>query len=263
MSTPSICFLLDRHESPHNDNHLRLPRAFKACGWQVSGVEQTALCLEAGRVVVSENSNIGHLLEFDLVWHLGLGARQGFLDRMELLSMLPSGLLVTPAEALTLRHGKLHLSDPLLADMLPESYASAHIDFLLSKITEGDWVVKPAAGSFGDEVVRVNAASAILKQQLEQACAKRFVVAQRYVPLGAMPETRALFAEGHVIGSYGRVPEGNHPGNLARGGNAIVSDISATLKPKVARVEQWLTLKGVGFAAADFRAGHLIEIELL
>ena len=262
MSAPSICFLLDQHEAPHNDNHVRLPRAFETCGWQVYCVGQAALCLEAGTVMVSEEGTNRNLEEFDLVWHLGLGARQGFLDRMELLSMLPERLLVTPAEALTLRHGKLHLTDPLLVDMLPETYASAQADFLLSRITKGDWVIKPAAGSFGDEVIRVNAESANLEQLLEQACAKHFVVAQRYVPFGATPETRVLFAECRMIGSYGRMPDGDQPGNLAKGGKACVVKLDAALVPMVARVKQWLTSQGIGFAAADFRAGHLIEINI-
>lgn len=216
----------------------------------------------AGTLMVSEQGTIRSLRGFDLVWHLGLGARRGFLDRMELLSMLPSGLLVTPAEALTLRHGKLHLMDPLLADMLPETYASARADFLLSQITEGDWVIKPAAGSFAEEVVRVSAKSPSFKHLLERACARHFVIAQRFVPLGGRAETRVLFAEGCLIGSYGRMPKGNQPANLAKGGKAVVLDIDTEIKDKVARVQQWLDNQGIGFAAADFRAGHLIEINI-
>ncbi len=262
MSAPSICFLLDRHEAPHNDNHRRLPRAFEACGWRVLRAGQETLCLDAGRLMVSEQGTLKALHEFDLVWHLGLGVRNTFLDRMESLSMLPNALLVTPAQALTLRHGKLHLIDPLLVDMLPDSYASACIDFLLSRITEGDWVIKPAAGSFGEDVVRVSAKTPNLQQMLEQACARHFVVAQRFVPLGGQPETRVLFAEGRMIGNYGRLPQDDQPGNLARGGTAAILDIDAGIKDKIARLEQWLGQQGIGFAAADFRAGHLIEINI-
>lgn len=262
MSAPSVCFLLDWHETPHNDNHLRLPRAFRSCGWKVTCASQTALCIDAGAVKVSEGGATSRLESFDLVWHLGLGRRYGFLDRMELLSLLPSGLLVTPAESLSLRHGKLHLMDPNIADLLPETYASADIDFLLSRISNGDWVIKPAAGSFGEEVMRVNGESPKLKRLLEQACAKHFVVAQRFIPLETTPEKRVLFAEGHVIGSYGRTPDDDQPGNLAKGAKACLAEIDSEIEPKVVRVGGWLRDQGVGFAAADFRAQHLIEINI-
>ena len=258
----SICFLLDAQAQPHNDNHERLPRAFESAGWKVLRSDQAHLCFEAGQVCVRTHAKPLPLEEFDLIWHLGLGRKASFLDRMELLAILPSKRFVTPPRALALQHGKLHLLDPRLADMLPETIAGSDAKHLAVSLGAGEWVIKPAAGSFGRGVTRIRGDDPELLSSLAKASEEGFVLAQRYVPCRNEPEVRVLLALGEAIGSYGRIAKHDSPSNLARGGTAIPYQIGPELEMKVARVGAWLRGEGIGFAAADFRDTHLIEINI-
>ena len=257
-----ICFLLDTKAEPHNDNHERLPRAFESAGWKVLRSDQAHLCFEAGQVCIRTPVKSLPLEEFDRIWHLGLGRKASFLDRMELLAILPSKRFVTPPRALALQHGKLHLLDPRLADMLPQTIASSDATHLASTLDLGEWVIKPAAGSLGRGITRIRGDDAGLLSLLQKACEQGFVLAQRYVPCRNEPEVRVLFARGQAIGSYGRIAKHNSPSNLARGATAIRYQVGPELDEKVARVGAWLQGEGIGFAAADFRGNHLIEINI-
>ena len=257
----SICFLLDMQARPHNDNHVRLPKAFEMIGWRVAKAAQASLCLEEGRVCVRHGGLACPLDSFDVVWHLGLGSRHTFLDRMELLSTLPSGLFVTPPRALALKHGKLHLGEPLLRELTPETLVSSDLDYLLSRMRDGEWVIKPPADSFGRGVQRVSLRQSNLRETLNTAAASGFLVVQKYVPANG-PEMRVLFAGGHAMRSYGREPTSDFRANLSRGSVATELDIEAQSAHPVAAVEAWLQRKAIGFAAADFRDNRLIEINI-
>ena len=82
------------------------------------------------------------------------------------------------------------------------------------------------------------------------------------VPCRNEPEVRVLFARGQAIGSYGRIAKHDSPSNLAKGATAIAYQIGPELDEKVERVGAWLQGEGIGFAAADFRDNHLIEINI-
>ena len=261
VSRSSICFLVDPGAESHNDNHVRLPRAFESFGWHSVSERQHDLSLEGGRACIRRGAQAIALDTFGLVWHLGLGSRPGFLDRMELLSLLPQGKMVTPPSALALRHGKLHLSDPLLRGMLPETYASADVNYLLSVIDEREWIIKPSAASFGRGVRRVRAGMPDLRETLRLTAAGGMLVLQRHVQAES-PETRVLFAEGAVVASYGRQQRHRDASNLAQGAKAVKQEIGAEVAQLALQVGDWLRREGIGFAAADFRAGHLIEINI-
>ena len=260
-SSPCICFLLDTRAQPHNDNHLRLPRAFASLGWGVVKADQWALGLAGGKASLLAPRPATALDTFDLVWHLGLGDQASFLDRMELLSTLPQGRMVTPASALALRHGKLHLGTPPLGHLLPETHASRHVDDLLPHLRDKQWVIKPSAASFGRGFSRISASTPNLRETLRSAAAGGFLVLQRHLVTDA-PETRVIYAEGEPVGHYGREPSLDGPSNLFRGGVAIAQDINAKLAGPIEEVGRWLARESIGFAAADFRAGHLIEINI-
>jgi len=240
---------------------MRLPCAFASLGWDCLKASQQSICLESGQACVLREGTATPLHTFDLVWHLGLGDRRSFLDRMELLSMLPNRLMVTPPSALALRHGKLHIHAPLLAHMLPKTHASSDIDYLVSKLDEGEWVVKPAAGSFGRGVHRVHTHMPNLRETLFESARGGLLVLQKHIST-KQPETRVLFAEGEPVGRYGRKPGADGLSNLARGAAAVKYELEPRLVRCLTQVGGWLKREGIGFAAADFRGGYLIEINI-
>lgn len=218
--------------------------------------------MEHGRACVHTAKQLLALEDFSLVWHLGLGRKQGFLDRMELLSALPRRRVVTPPKALALQHGKLHLCSSSLATLVPQTFASQDPSFLKSRMDCGDWVLKPVAGSFGRGVQAINADTADLGQILDAACKEGMVLVQRHIPCGAQPELRVLFADGNPIGSYGRIATEQGTANLARGAAAVELFPDSSQAASIAQVGAWLSASGIGFAAADLRGKYLIDINI-
>ena len=110
----SIAFLAAPGDSA-NDNRERLPAAFEAAGWRAALLFHETLGLTADGVVP--------LAAFDLVWILGFGGREGFLDRMQMLKTLDQARFVNTVDAFVYLHGKFDL-----AEFGPKTHASADVD---------------------------------------------------------------------------------------------------------------------------------------
>ena len=250
---PSILFLSDLPASSPQDNTHALPQAFRLAGWQVA-VDSHALRWHAGRVYAGQTP----VDAVDLVWPLGLGDRDDFLDRMQLLAHSAARLINTP-EAYLLLHGKL-----MWPDLMPTTHASCRPDDLSRVLAEsdGDWILKPAAGSFGRDICRVSANNpAPLREVMGQRPGEWFVL-QRYVPSIAAGEHRSLLAGGTIVGSYRRIPRDGLRANLAAGGQATAGTPADAELAVVATVQQRLLARGVGFAAIDTSGPYLVEVNV-
>ena len=153
-----VLFLSDRPEVTTRDNVHTLPRVFAQAGWQVC-IETHALSWRQGKVCAGKTC----LTDVDLVWPLGLGDHGDFIDRMQLLAHSGARLINSP-EAYLLLHGKL-----MWADLLPQTHASNRIGDLAEILagSTGEWILKPAAGSFGrtkDFVTGARALSARIRR---------------------------------------------------------------------------------------------------
>ena len=136
---PSICLLHTEpapgDPAPHNDNPRRLHRGFADAGWSVELADHDAIRSCNGAVVIGLDER--PLAEFDLIWLLGLGRRESFLDRMQLLTSLdPAQFVNTPQAFLTL-HAKHGLPLSELGDAHPETYASNDPSWLRARIEQG------------------------------------------------------------------------------------------------------------------------------
>ncbi len=70
---PSICFLTSTDGAPRNDNHRRLPDAWEAAGWDVTRADHDDVRLTRAGVCIAPDDT--PLDRFDLIWPIGLGAR--------------------------------------------------------------------------------------------------------------------------------------------------------------------------------------------
>src|SRR3954453_5609061 len=104
---PSICFLTSTRGTPRNDNHRRLPAAWLAAGWHVTCADHDDVYLGDDGICIAEGVP---LASFDLIWLVGLGARDSFLDRMQLLATLDPRRFVTSPQALLAHHAKYSLA---------------------------------------------------------------------------------------------------------------------------------------------------------
>jgi glutathione synthase len=249
-----IAFLLGDTRIARNDNHLRLPRAFADAGWQVSLLSHETVRLQPGGVRLGDADPA----QFDLIWLLGLGRAETFFDRMQLLRQLPPEQFVTRIDAFVYLHAKYGWWRHM-----PETYASNDPGYLNSLLDRGgEWVVKPSAGSYGRDVMRVSAgadAAGTLERMTAGGC---YCLLQRFVPEIAAGETRTLVAGGRIIGSYLRVAERGFRTNLSQGASARPTTLSDRERHLVETVAAELLREGIGFAAVDTVFPYLIEVNL-
>lgn len=253
-----IAFLLGDVGLARHDHHERLPAAFRAAGWTVTLTSHEALRLEPVGVTLDGMDPA----RFDLIWPLGLGRLETFLDRMQLLRLLPAARLVTPVDGLVYWHAK-----HAWWSHMPETYASADATFLKAQLARGgDWVVKPTAGSFGRDVMRIRndpAGIAAIDRLTARHAPEpgRFCLLQRYVPEIERGETRTLMAGGRLIGSYLR-RGADFRSNLAAGATPLATELGAAERGLVDEMAADLTARGIGFAAIDTAYPYLMEVNL-
>jgi len=104
MPRPQILFLIS--PSAHgghagNDNAQTLPKAFRDAGWRVSEARHDSI----HRTPTGLASNSGALADYDVIWPVSFGPRQGFFDWLQLMSELPTRKVINAPTALALKHG--------------------------------------------------------------------------------------------------------------------------------------------------------------
>lgn len=260
----TICFLTSSDGAPRNDNHRRLPDAFATAGWDVTRADHDDVRLSSAGVCLAPSDQ--PLDRFDLIWPIGLGVRESFFDRMQLLLMLDQRRFVTSAHALMMHHAKYSLALGPLAKHHPQTFAS-HDPRWLRRIIEsgGDWIVKPPAASFGRDVYRVSAVDPNLDVILDSLTGhdgSRYGLLQRYIPEIERGETRVLLANGDVIGAYLRRPGCDHRANLSLDGRAEVVTLGAAEARLAAAAAKHLLEHGIGFVAVDIAFPWIIEFNL-
>jgi glutathione synthase len=253
---PSILFLVADAGRAHNDNHERLPAAFRAADWTVLVQPHDAVALRAGAVMVADRPVAG----FDRIWVLGLGRAATFFDRMQLLRRVAQDRFVTRIDALMYLHAKYAWSE-----YMPETHASNDPEALAAiAAAGGDWVAKPTAGSFGRGVVRIVPGPAGLARlkALTQGEHHHYCLLQRFVAEIAAGEKRTLIAGGHLIGSYLRLPGQDFRTNLSLQGTPVTTVLNREERVLVDRVHAELIENGIGFAAIDIAYPYLMEVNL-
>ena len=239
---------------PANDNRERLPAAFEAVGWDVAFLSHESLALTADGVAAGNaGGRVVPLAPFDLVWILGFGARETFLDRMQLLKTLDQSRFVNTVDAFVYLHGKFDF-----AEFGPETHASADVDALMAIVARnGRWVAKPTAGSFGRDVFLLGADDIHCRAVFEHLTGRgagRYCLLQRYVEEAEYNEKRVVVAGGEIIGAYAKTG-----GNLATGAVARLTELDADETALVRRVISHLDSRGARFAGIDLAAPYVLE----
>lgn len=252
----AIAFLVTPPSAPattHNDNHERLPRWFFAAGWQVAVAAHNDVHLRADKVYIGATC----ATVYDLIWPIGLGPRESFLDRLQLLQQLPQDRLITAANAYLSLHGKsawLRYAPPtIVTARLPTMRAFMHEH-------GGEWVLKPVAGSHAEEVHHIASVNAL--ERIVPTRSGAYWILQRYLDEIVRGEIRTLVCGAQVIGSYLRTPGDNGYANLAAGGVASAVQLDGPAQDLVERVHQKLLVQQVGFAAIDTVGKYLMEVNL-
>ena len=246
-----VIFLIDERPAPAGaENRRWLPRAFSQAGWTVNVADHRTLTLNNGEV----QANGLKLTEHDLVWPVGFGPKETFTDRWQLLAHSGAPLINPPAAALLL-HGKL-----MWSDLMPETHASADAARLVAVAGAGGrWVLKPAAGSFGRGVQRVNQPADITAAM---SSSPGYWLLQRHSDAYAAGEHRTLLVGGTRFGSYRRTPADGLHANLAQGGAASEAQIDAEEQRLIDVVVERLRPYKLGFVSVDTAGTELVEVNV-
>ena len=184
MRVVSILFLIhEKPEDPRSNLQLFTEAAIKAniqVAWgiidslELSGravlVRGSILTNSASLASYEASSNLS-LSDFETIWVLSLGHRSTFLDKIQLLHLVPQSKLINNCDAL------LHLNSKYALALLPESINQpsrmassdpASIKCALDR--SSTWVFKPPAESHGRSVYKIQPddpdANAILEHEM-------------------------------------------------------------------------------------------------
>ena len=264
MPTPCILFLItadpnldasDVAQPASNDNAQVLPRLFRAGGWRVRKAQHRAIHRAPAGLACNDEA----LAQFDLIWPVGFGPHQGFLDWVHLLDDLPPRKLINPPSALVMKHGKA-----AWIEHSADTYMAAEPERLIATMQEnpGEWVLKPMAGSFGEGVIRLASSE---HERLRQAMSQQpgaYFVLQRFLPEIAHGETRTIIVGGQIIGSYLRVPANNFHANLAKKALTQRTELSAAQLSLIKTLNADMLDQHIGFAAIDLVGETLMEVNI-
>ena len=201
----------------------------------------------------------------ETVWLLGLGVRETFLDKFQLLSALPgrSSLINSPDAIMHLKSKYLLATQTEFS--VPETYADTNPEALLSIIESlgGDWILKPPAGSLGQDVFRITAGDSQVRERVRDLCARGYAMLQRYLPEIEQGEKRVLLAGGRVISQYRRIAESDHRTNLSRGASAEACDLTPEETELCGSLARYLLDQGAYFCGIDLAWPWLIEVNVI
>lgn len=261
-SRKSIAFIRTVNAQPANDNHTRLPRAFSSLGWTVAHIDHDRLDWRDGRTVGYDTRDFPRTLaEFSKIWILGFGEQRSFLDRMQLLRLVPQGKFVNSVDAFVFRHAKHGLLHSDLLAYHPKTLVSQDIAELARCVNQGgNWILKPVAGSFGRDVHILRAGDTGLEAILRQATESGYVMLQKAVD--AQSEKRWFVSGGDVIGCYGKV-RSDHRGNLAAGSKPVLVDPSEAEEDLVATIASILCSQRIQVAALDIAHPYLLDVNFV
>jgi len=254
---PELLLLVGDLAKARNDNHIRFARGFERAGWQVTVADHDTLEIRHNRLLLADRDPDS----FDLIWPLGFGRQDSFLDRMQLLKSLPASCrFVNSPDVLLYLHGKHRW-----LDLMPETHTSTRPAYLHSVVSAGgDWILKPTAGSFGRDVHLFTAGSATLEavEAVSRAAGGGYLIAQRFVAGIREGEKRTLIAGGLPIGTYRRIPTDGLTSNLAGGGRPEPARLSAEELGLVEPIAADLRRLGAGYAAIDTVFPYLMEVNV-
>lgn len=251
-----LLLLIGDVRKAHNDNHERLPAAFRRAGWEVTVADHDDVEIRAGNLCLAGTP----LEHFELIWPLGFGRMATWFDRMQMLESLPERRFVVSPGALVWLHGKHRW-----LEHMPETHTSARARRLHEVVTSGgDWVLKPTAGSYGRDVRLVNN-GAITLAEIEAhlvECGGGYLMAQRFLADVRQGEQRTLVAGGELIATYTRLPGEDITSNLAAGGRPVAGSLSRAQQSLASTIARDLADRGAGYAAIDLVGERLMEVNI-
>ena len=280
MRVVSILFLIhEKPGDPRSNLQLFTEAAIKAniqVAWgiidslELSGravlVRGSILTNRASLASYEASSSLS-LSDFETIWVLSLGHRSTFLDKIQLLHLVPQSKLINNCDAL------LHLNSKYALASLPESIDQpsrvASSDPVSIKHTldrSGTWIFKPPAESHGRSVYKIQSgdpnSNAIIEHEMPSA-GHSFRLLESWLPNIEHGEKRVLMADDSIIGCYERQGKLDHRTNLAAGATPSLARLSADEQILCHAVAKYSMNGGARFIGIDLVYPYVVEINVV
>lgn len=284
----SIAFLLQ--SNVNKDNLRYLVNGAIDAGFSVSLVDINSLHIENNTELLGQSARIsGKLSEkFEIrelpftheridaamLWLLSRGTRNGFMDRMQILTQIHDNLgipVVNTPNAL-IKYGNKYAMMMAPGYKQPLTHVDQNPDSFLKIIRahpDQYFILKPPAGSLGYNVFKLRADSPDLEQVIKKLTADAEGVPQYAVLQECIPEIekngdkRVVLAGGKIIGAYARKNNGDHRTNLSQGSTPTACDLTEDERKLCYKLAHELQKDGCQFAGIDLCYPYVIEVNCL
>lgn len=189
----------------------------------------------------------------------------GYITATHLLDKLEGETLVVnnPREVRNAPE-KLFVTD--FADLMPETLITRRLaEVLAFRDLHGAIVIKPLHGNAGAAVFKLGHDDGNLSALVElfsNVWREPFMV-QKFLPKVADGDKRIVLVDGKIAGAINRLPKsGEIRSNLAAGGNAAKTELTAREEEICARLGPELERRGLLFVGIDVIDGRLTEINV-
>lgn len=236
-------------------------------------------------IVGADPADVPHLLagpavtrdarSFDAVWvrlNPGRLPPASIVGVLETLTALrDAGLVVRNAPEGLLRAASKTFLTSLPLDCVAPSWSSRDPEFLRACVVAlgGPAVVKPAVGTQGGGVTKVDGDSPALLPLLEKLVQEGPVIVQGYLPDAPQGDVRIHVVNGRVLEVGGhaaavrRVPQhGEWRSNVALGGMPVPAELTPAQRRLVARIGPVLTRLGLWHVGLDVVGDRAVEVNV-
>lgn len=189
----------------------------------------------------------------------------GYITATHLLERIhPATLVVNDPASVRNAPEKLFVLD--YARFMPPTLVTRSLDEVRAfQADHGEIVVKPLHGNGGSGVFRIGRDGSNLGSLVEMFCEvwREPFMAQAFLPDVSAGDKRIVLIDGEVAGAINRIPgAGEIRSNLAAGGRAEATDLTAREREICDALGPTLKERGLIFVGIDVIAGHLTEINV-
>lgn len=209
----------------------------------------------------------------DVVWVMSFGFYASFLDKVQMLWIVEQQVqLINSTTALLQLNNKHWLGafSKQLGFNYPETYITSDTEFLMNLYQQKSnetWIIKPTAGSFGDNVFKLtpnspNARSIIYAVSSIQY--GKYCIFQQYVSEIQKGEKRVIVCDDTVICYYHRSPaQKDFRTNIQQGAVASACELTEQETQLCQRIGRELFQRGAYFVGIDLVYPYVIEVNVL
>ena len=209
------------------------------------------------------------LQEIETIWILGLGFRNNFLDKLQLIYCLEKYCrVINSSNAILNLKSKYSLACHGDIFKYPQSFSSTDPNALFEVIKSSghQWIAKPPAGSMGQNIFLLGAEdpnTQVILEMMTGPHSDQYCLIQSYVEEIEGGEKRVIFAGGVAVGQYLRLQNKDHRTNLVQGAEIQHCELTEEEQKSCRKIGQFLLSQGAEYAGVDLVHPYLIEINVI